>query len=228
MFNHNSLSRIIPDIEFIVEDNQRLIALNCENKNIFKAFNHSIEFDDVTIYLEDFINLLSNGNSSSTIRQLKNLINTDDTGLLLTNDSQNNGLIIYLVRSYKSRLQFFNVILISNQISQLFTLKVWKCLKLSLQENQHNFYKKNTLLAFKKLANFFRISAGSFDSTKAYLQYEFGESLHYLTPSKSPITDSTGRNLISKLSIEKTTLNAKNISFLTENIIIENYFHIIK
>ena len=235
MINTEFLSRINPDFEISIEEDGRLSSIGAGNKHILTALDINIDVFNTSLYLNDFISILSNDKSDSSLYEIKNLINTSKTGLLFINSKskQQKGLLVFLVRYHRCRFQFYNLILLCNQFSSMFESNcIWNKIHSAIEQNQHNFYTRNVETAYKSIFPLYLISKISFNEIKAKVQYELGEFLHYFSGNgDNSICNSTGRNMITKTvsNINYDMNNApKNINVLINgNTLVENYFYII-
>ena len=157
-------------------------------------------------------------------------------------NKQTRGLLVYLVRlncddENNLELEFFNLISLSNLVTDLFSHNIWHKFKNAIVSNRHNFISQQLWLAYRSILPLFLLTNTSEVNMQAKPKYELGDLLFYFNSytKNKLISPSSGRNILTeclarsedKLS-ESVRVNTKNQqNLILGSSIVKNQFIIL-
>ncbi len=204
MLNIEFLKRLRPDSTIYFNEDYSIKSLSN-----FEILLKSKEVIDLNVLSIEKLALLIQDDSENKELglQLSNFINstTEKLGLLLLKSKylkgkQIRGTYVFLLRFNREEfsLEFFNLLLLSNQILDLFSMNIWQEFNKIIINNRHNFISKQLYLAYKSLLPLFLLSYSKEHNFQAKPKYEFGELLFNFNTFSNhlDIGATSGRNIL--------------------------------
>lgn len=209
-----------------------------------QQFNISISEIDSNMPLSEFILQVNEGSycenfMNCLIDFIK--LEQDAYGLMLLNERNFNnkpiqGVYLFLVRlnTESRQLELFNLIKLSNLVSEFFSLNVWGQFKSLITENNKHFIDQHMFLAYKSILPLFLLTNVSEHNLQAKPKYELGELLFYFNPysKNKKISSTSARNILSE-GLSRSSYGTKSKKVITEqlnkeliigNILTHNHF----